>query len=308
MFNNAKKVSIIVPVYNAEKYIGDCIESIIRQTYKNLEILINNDGSTDCSYEICKKYANRDCRIKLFSQENQGVSVARNAMLDVFSGDYVMFVDSDDMISPICVESLVSNLEINNAGAVVCNYTHWERLLCNNNSSKIIRISSREDVAFFSSHLFGLHCSVWCKLLRREDAKRLVFPIDRYYEDLLTIPEFMSDIGNLIYIPNKFYFYRQRIGSIMHSAFSFAKTDMLDGYIGVVKLGVRLGSMKIVRGGGIAFLVMYVVARIRAFWVGIDSSRIKEKYNPFVILFLSIFFSRDIPAELMGIEIPPPLR
>ena len=66
--------------------------------------------------------------------------------------------------------------------------------------------------------------------------------------------------------------------------------------------------MKIVRGGGIAFLVMYVVARIRAFWVGIDSSRIKEKYNPFVILFLSIFFSRDIPAELMGIEIPPPLR
>ena len=91
-------ISIIIPVYNVEKYVGECINSVINQTYTNLEILINNDGSTDNSYQICQSYAQIDPRIKLYSQENKGVSIARNAMLEKAIGEYVLFIDPDDFI------------------------------------------------------------------------------------------------------------------------------------------------------------------------------------------------------------------
>jgi len=92
------KITIIIPVYNTEKYVEKCIESIINQTYKNLEIIIVNDGSTDNSYNICKKYCEIDERIILLTQDNQGLSVARNNALDIATGKYVEFVDSDDWI------------------------------------------------------------------------------------------------------------------------------------------------------------------------------------------------------------------
>ena len=117
-----RKVSVIVPVYNVEEYVGKCIGSIINQTYTNLEILINNDGSTDSSYEICKSYAEKDNRIRLFSQENKGLSVARNAMIEKVTGDYILFVDSDDWIFPEHVERLVSLLEDNVEDCAACIY------------------------------------------------------------------------------------------------------------------------------------------------------------------------------------------
>ena len=93
-----------------EKYVGECINSVINQTYTNLEILINNDGSTDNSYQICQSYAQIDPRIKLYSQENKGVSIARNAMLEKAIGEYVLFIDPDDFILPTHVERLLNLL------------------------------------------------------------------------------------------------------------------------------------------------------------------------------------------------------
>lgn len=104
-----KLVSIIVPVYNVEKYVERCLESLISQTYKNLEIIVIDDGSADSSLEKCDKIAKTDGRIKLFSQKNGGVSAARNFGLSVFSGDYVTFVDSDDYVSPVHIEILLKN-------------------------------------------------------------------------------------------------------------------------------------------------------------------------------------------------------
>ena len=92
-------ISVIVPVYNVEEYLDRCIESIVNQTYKNLEILLIDDGSTDNSYNICDKWAKKDNRIKVVHKENGGVSSARNVGLDVATGDYIGFVDSDDYIS-----------------------------------------------------------------------------------------------------------------------------------------------------------------------------------------------------------------
>lgn len=116
------KVSIIIPVYNTGKYVGRCIESVLNQTYSNIEIIIVNDGSTDNSLEICRAYAERDKRIWVFDQPNAGVSAARNYGLDLATGDYVLFVDSDDTIEPNMVEHLVKNLLENYADVSCCQY------------------------------------------------------------------------------------------------------------------------------------------------------------------------------------------
>ena len=106
-----KKVSIIVPVYNVEEYLNKCVDSIINQTYKNIEVILINDGSKDSSGEICDTYAKKDSRVKVIHKENGGVSSARNKGLEASTGDFIMFVDSDDWIE---VEAITSLMKIQN--------------------------------------------------------------------------------------------------------------------------------------------------------------------------------------------------
>lgn len=116
-----KKVSIIVPIYNMERFLNNCIESIINQTYKNLEILLINDGSTDKSEKICNNYKKKDNRIKIINQKNSGISVARNTGLHYATGDWIMFIDSDDWVEYDMVERLITIANIENAEIVQCN-------------------------------------------------------------------------------------------------------------------------------------------------------------------------------------------
>lgn len=122
MNNNNKKVSVIVPVYNVEKYISNCINSILNQTYSDIELILINDGSTDASGDICKSFEDRYDNIKYCFQSNAGVSAARNVGLDLSSGEYITFVDSDDTIKPQMIELLVNALEREDADLSICGY------------------------------------------------------------------------------------------------------------------------------------------------------------------------------------------
>ena len=119
---NKRTISIIVPVYNVEKHLGNCLESILNQLYSNYEVIIVNDGSTDNSTKICEEYAVRDTRIKIINKNNGGVSSARNAGLDNMVGDYFTFVDADDTIEPEFLSTLIQNAESNKADISICNY------------------------------------------------------------------------------------------------------------------------------------------------------------------------------------------
>lgn len=103
-------VSVIVPVYNVEAYLAECLQSILAQTYKNLEILLIDDGSTDLSPDICNNAAQTDIRIKVYHRKNQGVSAARNYGVSVASGEYIMFVDSDDCLEARCIQILMNDI------------------------------------------------------------------------------------------------------------------------------------------------------------------------------------------------------
>ncbi len=115
-----KTVSVIVPVYNTEKYLKNCLDSIINQTYKDIEIILINDGSKDNSLSVLQEYEAVEKRIKVFSQENSGVSSARNKGIDLSSGEYILFIDSDDYLEPNMVEVLVNNLEDTKADISCC--------------------------------------------------------------------------------------------------------------------------------------------------------------------------------------------
>lgn len=113
-------ISVIIPVYGVEKYIAQCLESVINQTYKNLEIIVVNDGTKDRSAEIAKKYAAQDSRIKVYDFENGGISVARNRGLEIATGDYISYIDSDDWLDKRMYETLLKSAIQNNADMVKC--------------------------------------------------------------------------------------------------------------------------------------------------------------------------------------------
>ena len=116
-----KLISIIVPVYNSEKYLEKCISSILNQTYKNIEIIIVDDGSKDKSVEICDNFSKNNKNIKVFHKKNEGVSIARNYGISKAKGDYILFIDSDDTIAKEMIYSLYNNLVDNDADISMCN-------------------------------------------------------------------------------------------------------------------------------------------------------------------------------------------
>ena len=122
------QISVIVPVYKAEKFLGRCIDSILNQTYRQLEVILDDDGSPDSSGQICERYKNIDYRVKVIHQKNTGVSAARNVGLDIASGDYITFVDSDDYICSNMYEKMMKCIDKFRCELVICDCMKWRIL------------------------------------------------------------------------------------------------------------------------------------------------------------------------------------
>ncbi len=179
---NKPAISIIIPVYNVEKYLGRCLDSVLAQKYQNFEAICINDGSTDNSLKILEEYAKKDSRIKIFSQKNQGLSVTRNNGLQKASGDYICFVDSDDYIEPNFLSDLYDAIKANNADIIATNikYIKGARERCKKNKRKIY--------SSFTDKIESLeHGSCWNKIYKTEFIRknRLTFPQGVYWEDNL---------------------------------------------------------------------------------------------------------------------------
>lgn len=209
-------ISVIVPVYNVEDYLPKCINSLISQTYSNIEILLIDDGSTDESGKICDEYSNRDDRIIVYHKTNGGLSDARNYGLERISGDYVGFVDSDDYVSSDYIYVLYTNAKTNNAelSCVDCeidgslDIVDKNRLRANvvNNKEALSRCFTRQ----------GFGISACMKLYKKELFDGVRFPVNKLYEDADTIPYIIAKTNKVVYTDYKLYFWFQRSNSIMH--------------------------------------------------------------------------------------------
>ncbi|MBD5524287.1 MAG: glycosyltransferase [Lachnospiraceae bacterium] len=243
-------VSIIVPVYQVKDYVGECVESLLRQIYTNLEILLVDDGSTDGSGEICDEYARRDNRIRVIHHENQGLSAARNAGLDRAMGEYVAFVDSDDAVLPVFIETLYDLAERYQADIAVCAYGRGEIKGTGTQIENDIRVAnpfrdkkaggtvdrydyskydgSVTEVCMTSSQMLRQwhgrykkwETVAWNKLYRKrildgtDDSDAIRFPIGRRHEDVLTSHLIVANAGRIALTTQKLYMYRTREDSI----------------------------------------------------------------------------------------------
>lgn len=225
-------VSIIIPVYNVEDYLRQCIESVIGQTYRNLEIWLIDDGSKDSSGNICDEYAMLDSRIKVIHKENGGLSSARNAALDQMTGEYVCFLDSDDFVSSDLVETYVGMIEWYDADVVMGTiyefYGNINVKATYKNSRNKVEIFSKIDALKMMLMDDKLYHAAAGSLFKSELYKDIRFPIGILYEDYATTYYVIEKCRKILYCNDKRYFYRTRPGSIMNSKVTNRDMVLLD--------------------------------------------------------------------------------
>lgn len=227
--NNNVIISVIVPVYNCEKYIEECINSVINQSFKDFELILINDGSTDSSLEICKKYSRLDNRIILINQKNIGVSKTRKKGITIAKGKYIFFIDSDDYINKNCLEILLHNIKESNADIVCCNSVNFGadvKEAINIKIDEIITDKERIYGDYFSRYRYT--CTLWGKLFNKNVLKKIVFPNMRYAEDTFLMLKIFSKINKIHLIKYIGYNYRIQPQSVSKTLDDYTKlTDIL---------------------------------------------------------------------------------
>lgn len=220
-------VSVIVPIYKVEAYLPRCIESIINQTYTNLEILLVDDGSPDCCGELCDKYAHQDIRIKIFHKKNGGLSDARNFALDRMTGDYVTFIDSDDFVDLRYIEVLVGLLENSkaNVSMVGCQTFEDESLTTQYNGQPFESVVYTKEEALQRALKVQLRQSAWGKLYEKQVFEEIRFPKGMLYEDLAIFYDVIAESNGIAYTSLPLYKYFIRSESIMRQPFKIQQMD-----------------------------------------------------------------------------------
>lgn len=224
-------ISIIIPIYNVEKYLPACLDSIIGQTHKDLEIILVNDGSTDNCRQICEEYAEKDKRIKVIHRENGGLSDARNAGLEIATGDFISFVDSDDMISSDFYEKLLNALLSNDADIAECGFLKFEteqelKILPETPVSKIELFEAEEALELLMKDY--IQSMVWNKIFRKEIVIDSEFPKGKIHEDVFWTHQVIGNSRKIVKIHDILYFYRQQKNSIMGKRYSLHRLDAVE--------------------------------------------------------------------------------
>ncbi len=230
----ADLVSVIVPIYNVEKYLERCIASIVAQTWENMEIILVDDGSTDGSGAICDKWGERDGRVTVLHRKNGGLSDARNAGLDRAAGDYIVFVDSDDYVDPVLVSYCLAVLKRKRVDMVVYGYhrvddAYNDLIACDVSKPREERVK-KEDLQDLYLCANKIPVAVWSKFYKRKVWERLRFPVGRIYEDRFVMLDVLANADQAVISDKKLYYYRRRPGSITHVRNRKSYYDLLESY------------------------------------------------------------------------------
>lgn len=221
-------ISVIVPVFNVEPYIEQCIKSIVDQTYKKIEIILVDDGSSDQGGAICDCWAASDDRIRVIHQDNQGLSAARNAGLAISKGEYISFIDSDDWIEMDMLEVLHERITDSESDIVICGVmVEYESGSSSKEFNKDEIFTSKEALI---SLLSGSEVKdqVWDKLYRRSAIGTVQFPIGKFHEDLYWSYQVIVNVDRISLVSKSFYHYRQRSTSIMGMGYSIRRLDAME--------------------------------------------------------------------------------
>ena len=224
-------ISVIVPVYNAPKYIHRCVDSILAQTFTDFELILVDDGSPDNCGAICDEYAAKDDRVRVIHQENQGQAAARNHAVAVARGEWVCFVDSDDMIHPQMLEHLYRAAQEPNVGISACGAMEAEavpadfsvELPCSYHAMQM------DEAGLQNLYETGVHryWVIWGKLIKKEIAEKIPFEVGRIYEDNAVACRWLHEAGTIAHVKENYYFYQVNPQGITQSVFTLKKLDLL---------------------------------------------------------------------------------
>lgn len=227
-----KKVSVIVPVYNVQNYIAECMESLVKQTYQELEIILIDDGSTDESGVICDRFAQQDERIKVIHQKNQGAGAAKNSGLEAATGEYLIFADSDDVLPLDSVQNRVALLEQYDVDVVQGNYTSFQTKVPV--SEKISlgdrKIQFLEKDEIIDSYIDNWeNALLWNKIYKTEYVKGIRFPVGHCIDDEFFTYQTLFRVQKMLKSDIVVYYYRQRMSSVMNDT-SREEKKLLDRF------------------------------------------------------------------------------
>lgn len=289
-------VSIIIPIYNTEKYLKVCIASACSQTYKNLEIILVDDGSTDSSPRICEEFKEKDSRITVIHKENGGLSDARNYGIKFANGRYITYLDSDDYLSPNYVEDSVNMCINNNADISIMQMRfiseHENGVTKNENTGNIILFNSYDAIKE-SLYQKKFSCCAPSKLYKKEIMDGIYFPVGRLSEDLAICHEILGKAKIVAYSSDYGYYYRQHNKSIMHT-FNPCRLDAIDWCLNIEEYCLKNCECNL------------SAARCRSFNVAIhllldlpDTGEIREKcynkiYNEIIRTRKTVIFDKEV--------------
>lgn len=223
-------ISIVIPVYNVERYLRRCVDSVIAQTYANIEIILVDDGSTDASGDICEEYAGKDVRIKVIHQENGGLSSARNTGIEEAKGEYLTFIDSDDFVDRRYAGRLYELIQEYGADISIAGFVKFKKFsgiktkaIKNPSVREYDGISAISDMWYQKT----IPNFAWAKMYKRKLFEGIRYPVGKLYEDLGTTYRLFYKARRIVYSAEPLYFYFQRSDSIMNEKFRMEKMDRI---------------------------------------------------------------------------------
>lgn len=260
-----EKISVIVPVYKVEKYLKRCVDSILDQTYENLEIILVDDGSPDASPLICDEYAIKDSRVTVIHQKNSGLSGARNAGIEKATGKYIAFVDSDDYIAPHMYETLWNNLINYDAQISICRLQRFSGAYYDGELESELHIATYDnETALRNLHLEDgeMYTVAYNKLYLRSLFEKVRYPIGRLNEDEFTTYKVIDKSNKVVITTEKMYFYYYNDNSITTSKKYLQSSDVFDALDERKEYFEQANKPKIVRMIDKAYLDR-IIARYR---------------------------------------------
>lgn len=223
LYNSVMKISVVIPVYNSEQYLAECLDSVVSQSYGDISIILTDDGSSDSSGKICDDYAAKDHRIRVIHTENHGVSEARNTGIAESDGDYLCFIDSDDYVAPDYIEYLLKLITDDKADISVCQRMNSRSKIKEN---KVLTDNKSCMSAFVKTA--EIDSVVWGKLYKKSLFDGISFPAGKRYEDEFTIYKLIAGADRISVGCGSKYYYRKNENSFMNRPFSDKDLELIE--------------------------------------------------------------------------------
>lgn len=288
-------ISVIVPIYKVEQYLAKCIESILAQTYRDIEVILVDDGSPDNCGAICDEYSRKDDRIRVLHKENGGLSAARNAGIDVACGAYIAFIDSDDYIAPKMIETLYGLIKRDSSDMAICNFSYVDesgKRIDKLNAETPIKnevISRKNLLEKLINDKSWYYVVAVNKLYKKEIFTSIRFPIKKLHEDEFVIHHIIDMCEKISCIATSLYYYVQRTGSIMNKPYSIKRLDIIEAYIDRVSFFLEHGSIYCAEKTSYFILGNLKNARRN---LDFKSRESKKRYYQLLGIFKKIYFKK----------------